>query len=386
MGRKRLLHVVLVGFFVVNATCYSATAKPGAASLITEISETVKKHYQTQQLKPPAALESGLKEMANADLGSSSPAGLRASLSALLFSQFGIKDLVLAQDDQLFRALHDSFALAAAAPPGCRLGIWFQRKGARLFVQDLLIPGSTMGSLKRGDEIITVNGKPFDASAFYAKAEPCPRVKIAFRHQPWDKAEEITVAMIRGDYLSLLLEASLRSKRTINIAGKSLGYLHLWTDLDEQALEALKKTVSEFKTTTQALILDLRGGVGGQGDLLLQLFGKDAPQKNKVYDKPIYLLIDRDTVGSRERLAAYFKESRAATLVGTATSGFAGTLANYFLIGESWLVRLPAALPKEGGAFVINPIPPDVVGDDTLVYAGGYDAILQAALNLAQKG
>ena len=391
MKRLAIISVVLSGCLLgralANGTGGGLPAKEAAANaaITTELQKIITEHYEKRGLKPPVALQKSLDEALAAVQPSASTAALKESLAAIFFGQFGLKDMVLYRDEQMFRAMHDNITSSSTAP-GCRLPIWFQRRGARMFVSDILIPGAQIDSLKKGDEVISIDGKPFDSSAFYAAKEPCPRVKIAFRHEPWDKIEELTVRMLRGDYPSILLAATHASKHTVTIAGKSIGYLRLWTDGDDRILDVLKDAAKEFDSQTQSWILDLRGGAES-GELALTRFLKsDAAGKDKVPTKPIYVLIDHTTTGARALLAARLQQRQLATLIGAPSHGIHLPLFHYFFMDNNWMVSLPATEVKDGPSAVLGELHPDVAMDDTLVYAGGVDATLQKALQMAAHG
>ena len=251
MDLRSKLPVVLSALYCSIGSLAAPNVEPARphpfapGEVVRETLEIIGIHYKTLGQKPPASLTTGLGDLAAAKTGVATPALLQASMSALFFAEFGMKDMVLYRDEQLFWAL-------SAASTGCRMPIWFQRKGARLFVQDILLSPAGTLQLKRGDAIVAVNGGPYDASAFYSKSMPCPQIKFSFKHQPWDKVEEASVAMAAADYRSILVSATIHSQRTITIAGKSIGYLHLWTDGEPSLADELKRVAREFNTKTQA--------------------------------------------------------------------------------------------------------------------------------------
>jgi carboxyl-terminal processing protease len=143
----------------------------------------------------------------------------------------------------------------------------------------------------------------------------------------------------------------------------NVGYIAI-TNLDDPKVAGeVRKAVEEMKTA-DGVILDLRGNQGGSDSevpALAGLFVKPGTPTGSVVtpegkekthatapppvaqaalpsDKPVVVLVDRNTASSAETLAGSLKESKRAVLVGEKTYGKGG-------------VQMPKLLP--GGAIVL---------------------------------
>ena len=143
----------------------------------------------------------------------------------------------------------------------------------------------------------------------------------------------------------------------------NVGYIAI-TNLDDPKLPGeMQKAVEQMKTS-DGVILDLRGNQGGSdGDVprIAGMFMKPGTETGTVVqpegtmkskaepatadgkpilpqDKPVVVLVDRNTASSAENLAGSLKESKRALLVGEKTYGKSG-------------IQIPKLLP--GGAIVL---------------------------------
>ena len=103
--------------------------------------------------------------------------------------------------------------------------------------------------------------------------------------------------------LAAFLKATERSARILDVGGKRIGYIHLWTMSNPAFKDALDRAVLNKLADTDGLILDLRDGYGGTPfgysdvfdtpDVVWEQTGRDgAETRHTGYDRPMTVLIN----------------------------------------------------------------------------------------------
>ena len=220
--------------------------------------------------------------------------------------------------------------------------------------------------LRRGDVLVSVNGKPFHPFDSFNDGAQLFRINLL---RNGTKARIPVNAVYESPHESFW-KATANSVKRYDFNGLQIGYLHLWSGTNERFLTTLKKAVLETFVETDGLILDLRDGFGGAWWDYLDPFFADTetyfkprldtregtgeetsapPHRNDpYYQKPLVVLINEGVRSGKESLAYQFKKTQRATLVGTTTRGaftagkgiFADEDQQYLLylaIGEAFL-------------------------------------------------
>lgn len=186
--------------------------------------------------------------------------------------------------------------------------------------------------MKIGDELSTVEGKPYQGqSSFWGTAGR--QVKVSIKRQGRNIDLNLR-PQLRNDYQEYIAAIG-SSARTFKVPGKTLGYVHLWAG-GTPAHEAFERVMSNMAMNTDGLILDLRAGYGGNFLNDLDYFyrppeaypafqttnraGKKHGEK-LYYDKPVVALIDGGVRSGKELLAYSLKKTGRAKLVGERTAG-----------------------------------------------------------------
>ena len=214
--------------------------------------------------------------------------------------------------------------------------------------------GAQRAGLKRGDQILSVEGQRF-------KGKTLPEMVSVLRG-PSGKSVEIKILrednviplkIVRGAIKLQLFEAKKIDETT--------GYLTIsaFTGDSLQEVESRLKTFADQKL--KKLIIDLRGNQGGGFDQVLQVAEIFSPKgsvmartksrhgKSKEYtsqkeawnpDAHLVVLVDHKTKSGAELLAASLKENRHAVVIGATTYGKWNVqsiedLPNHFLVKYS---------------------------------------------------
>lgn len=174
---------------------------------------------------------------------------------------------VYAADDLNYWALESIFSRSIDDYPVAYTGIWPVRRGDQWFARYVLqgSPAERAGVLQ-GDELVSIDGKPYRPLGFRADASATLIVS----------EDGITrrALHVRSSVQSMqrfFLVATRDSDRIEQVNGRAVGYFHLWTGTNPLFLTSLDSALSNFKLHhVAAVILDLRGGYGGGSEHSLQ--------------------------------------------------------------------------------------------------------------------
>ena len=205
-------------------------------------------------------------------------------------------------------------------------------------------------------------------------------------------------------YLYILLSTNkeyceteiLRDGEILDLSVKTKEYYYLNFDLEEEPKEnisylnaenadpvSLKNAVTD--TSKDGLVIDMRNGISDSFKNLLSCFDDcdriyrlmtfkeeepgqfeivsksyDTAPSNFKYQKPVCVLIDRNTAGDAELLAYIMSKNPQLTLVGEKSAGDAGAYANISVPGGGWVSFKGNRFLKSDGNEII-PIEPDII-------------------------
>ena len=218
---------------------------------------------------------------------------------------------------------------SAAVMP--HIGAWFSRKNAG-WVADMILEGEAAAAagLKKGDVVLTVNGKPFtpvdSLKEFVGKTVDLAIVRGA------DK-QTLKIEVKEDRAMPLFVRASKQSAKVIQKDGKKYAFFHLWTMGNQEFKTALHTFINSPRgMNTDGFILDIRDGFGGRPEGYADPFfvpGMKLESKSRNvtlvshmgYDKPLAVLINKGSRSAKEVFAELIKTSKRGTLVGDTTAG-----------------------------------------------------------------
>lgn len=238
------------------------------------------------------------------------------------------------------------------APKIINPGVQIKKDHLGWFVKEVLdgFPAQAAG-IKKMDRIASVDGVNFIGD-WGRKAR---LITVGIDRQ--GKRLEISVQAPALNWSESFQKASKSSIRIFNqIAGKKIGYIHLWSGTHPQSATLLQKSVASFQREgVSGVILDLRGGYGGAWWDHLDPFFADtstymemevekpdggkqvlrSPFKtNKnAFGGPLVVLINDGVRSGKEALAYQFKKTKRAYLIGEKTPGYFST-GQYFFAEE----------------------------------------------------
>ena len=199
----------------------------------------------------------------------------------------------------------DSLARGDQASKAPEIGAWFRQTPDGYRVQ-MVLEGSEAAAagLRSGDRIVSADDSPFGPiTSFLGKEGKHVKLSVERDKTRFDK----TVTPSSETLLDMFLTATRQSARTIEVQGKKIAYVHLWTQANDTFRRALETLVNGRFATTDAFILDLRDGFGGRPEGFADPFFRPgneihwdyvgtANTEHFGYSKPLVVLIN---VGSR---------------------------------------------------------------------------------------
>ncbi|ARV61592.1 peptidase S41 [Nostocales cyanobacterium HT-58-2] len=217
------------------------------------------------------------------------------------------------------------------------IGAFTKDINGKTFISAILdgSPAAEAG-LKVGDQLLNVDGRPYQAiQSFAEKAGQKVTLLIQRTLDAANSREKIAVTPKMFDATTMFLEAQKASTQVIERNGKKIGYVHIWSNAADPDQEKLREDLIYNRLrNAEALVLDLRDGWGG-GDIgYLNIFTAKAgpsvtsiPRNGKKYTyisqwkKPVVIVINEGSRSSKEILAYAFQEHKIGPVVGSKTTG-----------------------------------------------------------------
>lgn len=278
------------------------------------------------------------------------------------------------------------------------IGIATKNLNGRTFIQSVLDGSPAQKSnLRTGDEIVAVNGRPFeDVDSFRDHVNDT--IPVTIRREPNGPEQDIDVAVETIDAHSQFLDAMRSSARVIESDTKRIGYVHIWSYAGEIYQDLLRELL--FRGPLQnadALVLDIRGGLGGASPDYLNIFNHAVPsltyksrdgrnmQFDTIWRKPVVLLIDEGSRSGKEVFAHGFKKARFGPVVGAKTAG-AVVGGRPFKLSDGTILYLAVSdVLVDGVRLEGVGVEPDVAVAFELPYANGADPQIDRAVEEAAK-
>lgn len=246
--------------------------------------------------------------------------------------------------------------------------------------------------LLKGDEILSANGAPYSP---VASLRPFVGKDVAFKIRRKEKEAPLTISMqpVLVNPKQEMLEAQKASVRIIERNETRVGYVHIYSYAGYEYQEELLNAISwgQLKDA-DALIIDLRYGLGGASPSYLNVFNTNIPvlkmyQRDgsvTVFDaqwrKPAVYLVNQYSRSGKELLAYGAGRYQQVTVMGERTAGdvLAGRL---FPLsnGDTLFLAVQSAL-VDGVNLEGVGVPPDIEVPFDVRFSAGQDTQLERAL------
>jgi carboxyl-terminal processing protease len=334
-----IISVYLTIFRVSSAA--SATAQCSYPDLFKEVVEIVEEHfYNPVQINQdfPVIKDTYRKQLPQVST--------RKAFSTLINTM--LRELNASHTYYLTTEDYEYYQLAALFSKIPDIGALFQEQNVlyptvgimtQSFEEQVYIVSVLAGSiaekagLLKGDAILSVNGNPYTP---IASLRPFVGTDVSFeiRRQAQDEPFKIVMKPALVNPKQEMLDAQKASVRIIKRAGKHIGYIHIYSYAgDEYHQELLNALVWGTLKKADALIIDLRYGLGGAWPYYLNIFNRNIPtlemtdrdgKKTTVdsqWRKPAAYLVNAFSRSGKELLAFGAKKYQIATVIGERTPG-----------------------------------------------------------------
>lgn len=275
------------------------------------------------------------------------------------------------------------------------IGAFTRDIGGKTFVTGVLagLPAADAG-LQVGDEILTVDGAPFQpVESFRGKVGTT--VSMSVRRAADGPVNVITLQpeTIKPDEA---FESAMRDgARVIEANGKRIGYIHVWSYAGQNYQDILVKELSVGKLKDiDALIWDLRDGWGGAHPRYLDLFDQRGATMTLTerngeqsivgfkWRKPVALLINRGTRSGKEVLTHGFKKYGYGPVIGETTAGAVLAGRGFLLSDGSFLMIAVNDVTVDGERIEGRGVAPTIEVPFEIPYSDGRDPQLGKAVEV----
>jgi carboxyl-terminal processing protease len=272
------------------------------------------------------------------------------------------------------------------------IGLVTRKIDDRLFVAQIY-HGSTAqrAGLQVGDEIVAVDGKPYQPIASF-QDRAGQSVTVSIRRTADATPVDIAVPVVSIQPNASLREAIRSSARTIERDGQRIGYLRVWTYAAGGMHSLLTEMIaSETLRNADGLVLDLRSRWGGSASEAADLFlGRsrdmsviDRNGQEKVvvarWRKPLVAIIDQGTRSSMEIFAQALQQA-GVPLIGSHSAGAVLAGRGFLLKDNSLLVLAVNDVKIDGRRLENVGVSPDIEVPYDIRYSAGSDPQFERAV------
>lgn len=278
------------------------------------------------------------------------------------------------------------------------IGITTREADGKTFVAGVLAGlAGDKGGLKVGDEILSVDGAPFAPVASFRGKTGTP-VTMSIRREATGPVSVVTLTPEDIKPGKAFADAMRESARIIEVGGRRIGYIHVWSYAGERYQNVLAEVLSEGALKdADALVWDLRDGWGGADPSFLDIFNARGPDMTMTersgerevaafkWRKPVALLVNGGTRSGKEVLAYGFKKYGYGEVVGTRTAGALLAGRGFLLSDGSFLMVAVNDVSVDGERLEGKGVAPTIEVPFELPYAAGRDPQLDRAVEVLSQ-
>lgn len=264
-----------------------------------------------------------------------------------------------------------------------------------------------LAGLHVGDRLIGVAGEPFHPIHSFESRDG-QTVDVTVQRQRDGAPEQVALTPRFLEGATMFREAMQKSARIISVEEEvrqqsdsdmeaqtvtSIGYVHVWSYAGQTYQDLLVELLGGPLAEAQALVLDLRDGLGGASPEYLNLFNRDIPvlvskmpRKHGTvtldgqWRRPTALLINQRVTSGKEVFTWGFKRSGRGPVVGETTAGAVVAGALHFLPDNSVIYLAVADVEVDGHRLEGVGVAPTISVARTIPFCAGRDPQLDAAV------
>ncbi len=278
------------------------------------------------------------------------------------------------------------------------VGILTQDIGNRVYIVSVLA-GSVAEKkrLLKGDEILSVNGAPY-LPITSLRSNVGKNIAFRIRRKEIDEPFTILMQPVLVNPKQELLEAQKSSVRIIEQKETRIGYVHIYSYAGYEYHQELQDALTWGKLKeADALIIDLRYGLGGAAPSYLNIFNTNIPVLKMrhrdgtvtVFDsqwrKQAVYLVNKYSRSGKELLAYGARKYQQVKVIGERTAGHVlGGRLFPLSNGDTLFLAVQSALVDGVNLEGIG-VPPDIEVPFDVRYCAGQDTQLEKALEYLVK-
>jgi carboxyl-terminal processing protease len=276
------------------------------------------------------------------------------------------------------------------------IGVYTTEINGGIFITKVLdkSPAARAG-LKYGDRIVSVDGKPYqEIGSFIDKAYKDVKITVQSAADA-SSIHDVTVVPAEIKPVESFWDAMKGSVQVTEKEGVKIAYIHPWCFAGEQYYQLLRSEIAYGRLKiADALILDLRDGIGDASPYYLNIFNKNVPVITETdrsgvrtdvdfqWRKPVVMLVNEGTCGGSEVLASGFRKYKLGKIMGTPTAGCT-MKSRLFMLKDGSVLMLPVAdMLVDGVRIEGSGVQPDMVIKRKVEYSGGRDPGVDWAINV----
>ena len=340
-NRQVILTITVCLTFLGVSFAASATEPCSYSDLFEEIVDIVEKHFYN-----PVQIDQDFPGIKNTYRKQLPQISTRKAFSTLVNTM--LHELNASHTYYLTTEDYEYYQLAALFSKIPDIGALFQEQNVlyptvgiitQVFDKRVFIVSVLAGSvaekvgLLKGDEILAVNDEPYTP---IVSLRSCVGKDAFFKIRRREETEPFKIKMqpVLVNPKQEFLEAQKSSVRNIERAGKRIGYIHVYSYAGHEYHQELLNTITWGKLKeADALIIDLRYGLGGAEPSYLNIFNTNIPilkmysreGTETVFDsqwrKPAVYLVNAFSRSGKELLAFGARKYHFATVIGERTPG-----------------------------------------------------------------
>jgi carboxyl-terminal processing protease len=273
------------------------------------------------------------------------------------------------------------------------VGILTETIEGKVFIVSVL-PGSIaeQSGLFAGDEIVAANGKPYTPIGSL-ESNVGGMVVFSIKRSPAEKVQTISMVPEYVNPKTEMLDAEKASIRIIEAEGVTIGYIHIYSYAGREYHDELVSAISwGALKDADALIIDLRYGLGGADPGYLNIFNPKVPVitttdragKTDCYDpqwrRPTVFLVNKTTRSGKEILAFGARKYNLATVIGERTAGAVSAGQLFPLSNSDFLYLAVRSSLIDGVKLEGVGVSPDIEAPMEIRYCKGKDFQLDLAV------
>jgi carboxyl-terminal processing protease len=274
------------------------------------------------------------------------------------------------------------------------VGAFWKNVEGQWFVVSVMPGGEAdKAGIKRGDEVVSADGRPFAPVALSGSASREAIVELKVRRGPGQVPVLLSLKPRLVSPMAEFVDSIAKGSRVLTGGKHRVGYIPIFSWAGDETQQAVVDAIVALNNSrVDSWIIDLRDGFGGANPEFASVFMKGIPQlttmgrdgvahsRDTQLHGDVVVLTNEGTRSGKEVITYAVKRSGTATIVGSRTAGAVLAGRPFCLSDGSLLYLAVADVQVDGVRLEGRGVTPDIEVPLDIRYANGADAQLDAAL------